>query len=293
MVFRIALVCAVVFIITVTLFISIITRKLTRLSTAVSKIDSDQLELNITIQTKDEVGQLYRQITYMIGRIRELIEDIRKRENEKRNLEIKALQAQINPHFLYNTLNTIKFLATVQGAQNIQSVTQALSDMLHVNLSPRKCVTVAEETAYLKHYLEIQEYRFNGKFTSYFAVDDALNDYLIPKLLLQPLVENALLHGIAPVTRPGYLQIRIFQDKDLLYIRIKDNGKGLTQEEQNTLSHALDSDSSHIGIANIRSRLELMFGSRQSFTINSKPDLYTIVELSFPLFTAESAGDFT
>ena len=291
-VFRIALVCAVIFILTVTLFISIITRKLTRLSTAVSKIDSGQLELNISIQTKDEVGRLYRQITYMIRRIRELIEDIRTRENEKRNLEIKALQAQINPHFLYNTLNTIKFLAAVQGAQNIQSVTQALSDMLHVNLSPQKYVTVAEETDYLKHYLEIQEYRFNGKFTSYFSVDTALNSYLIPKLLLQPLVENALLHGIAPVTRPGYLQIRIFQDKDQLYIRIKDNGKGMTQEELNTLSHAVDSDASHIGIANIRSRLELMFGSRQSFTIISKPDLYTMAELSFPLFTAESAGDF-
>lgn len=146
----------------------------------------------------------------MLRSIRELIADIRRTESEKRDSEIRALQAQINPHFLYNTLNTIQFLASLQGAENIKAVSLALSSMLHVNLNREKLIPVNEEIQYLKNYLEIQEYRFTGKFTSYFSSDTTSQSALIPKLLLQPIVENALLHGIAPQDRAGILQIKFF-----------------------------------------------------------------------------------
>lgn len=103
------------------------------------------MSLDVEIQSLDEVGQLYRQIQFMLRSIRELIADIRRTESEKRDSEIRALQAQINPHFLYNTLNTIQFLASLQGAENIKAVSLALSSMLHVNLNREKLIPVNEE----------------------------------------------------------------------------------------------------------------------------------------------------
>ena len=196
----------------------------------------------------------------MLRSIRELIADIRRTESEKRDSEIRALQAQINPHFLYNTLNTIQFLASLQGAENIKAVSLALSSMLHVNLNREKLIPVNEEIQYLKNYLEIQEYRFTGKFTSYFSSDTTSQSALIPKLLLQPIVENALLHGIAPQDRAGILQIKFFCLDGALHIRVKDNGKGISPQLLEALSHQPErDDGSHIGIANVRARVGLSY----------------------------------
>ena len=289
----IALVCGAFILLCILFFTSLVTRNLNRLSHAVAKIDSNHLFLDIEIHDSDEAGQLYRQIQFMLGRIHELLKDIRHKESEKRDSEIRALQAQINPHFLYNTLNTIQFLASLQGAANIKNVSKALSRMLHVNLSREKLIPVHEEIQYLKDYLEIQEYRFTGKFTWYFSSDDAANAALLPKALLQPLVENAILHGIVPLERTGILQIKFFCMDGMLYVRIKDNGKGIPPERLGALGEAQENtDREHIGVGNVRKRLQLLFGECSSFSIESEPNLYTTVQLSLPYITTETMDQF-
>lgn len=289
----IALACGMFILLCILLSTSLVTRNLNRLSQAVAKIDQEHLSLDVEIQSLDEVGQLYRQIQFMLRSIRELIADIRRTESEKRDSEIRALQAQINPHFLYNTLNTIQFLASLQGAENIKAVSLALSSMLHVNLNREKLIPVNEEIQYLKNYLEIQEYRFTGKFTSYFSSDTTSQSALIPKLLLQPIVENALLHGIAPQDRAGILQIKFFCLDGALHIRVKDNGKGISPQLLEALSHQPErDDGSHIGIANVRARLHLLFGDAGALWIESEPNLYTIVELSMPCITKENREQY-
>lgn len=286
----IALICGVIIILCILAFTSIVTHNLKTLAKEVSKIDSEHLELAVSIQSNDESRLLYDQINFMLQRIKELINNIKSTESQKREYEIRALQAQINPHFLHNTLNTIEFLASVQGANNIKSATHALSDMLYMNLSSDKMITIEQEVAYLKNYLELQDYRYNGKFSSFFSVEDGLNNCLIPKLLLQPLIENSLLHGIVSNTRPGIIQVQVFSQDDRLNIRIKDNGKGMdTNTIKKVLASKDNNNSRHIGIANIRDRLVLLFDTCQSFSIVSEPNLYTMIELSIPLMNLESS----
>lgn len=291
-VFAIALLCGIAFILCIFLFTSLTTRNLRKLSRAVSHIDRENLELGIQIQSNDEAGQLYQQITFMIERIKELIGDIRLREDEKRRLEIAALQAQINPHFLYNTLNTIKFLAALQNASNIQKVSEALSEMLHVNLSKEKYVTVAEEIHYLQDYIEIQEYRYSGKFQCYFQAEEDTGDKMVPKLLIQPLVENALKHGISDLSTPGTVQIRFFSGNGMLHIRVKDNGKGMDEEKVSAVTAQSPDDSDRIGLANVQARIRLLFGSNCSFSITSMPSFYTTVELAIPLIQKGEENSF-
>ena len=143
----------------------------------------------------------------MLVRLRTLIVNIRKAEEEKRRSEISMLSMQINPHFLYNTLHTIKVLSIMQGVENIQTVTDALSRMIHLNLDIRKLISVAEEENYLLDYLQIQKYRYAGKFSYSISIEDEAKNRFVPKLLVQPIVENALQYGIAKSKKLGILQV--------------------------------------------------------------------------------------
>lgn len=269
-----------------------VTKDLRRLSEGVAAIDSENMILDLPISSLDEVGFLYRQIQSMLGRIQDLIHNIKATEKEKRKSEIRMLQFQINPHFLYNTLNTIKILASMQGITNIQTVCNALSDMLHLNLDTRKYISVEEETEYLKSYLQIQEYRYPGKFTYHFSVEDAVKDCRIPKLMIQPMVENALQHGIAPLKTAGILQVLAYQEEGHLKVLVKDNGagfgSGLLQE-----NHYKGRESNHMGISNIYARLKLLFGEDGELQIFCEPGLYTIMEITMPIINdgEESAYD--
>lgn len=269
-----------------------VTKDLRRLSEGVASIDRENMMLDLPIESMDEVGFLYRQIQSMLGRIRNLIVNIKATEKEKRTSEIRMLQSQINPHFLYNTLNTIKILASMQGITNIQTVCNALSDMLHLNLDIRKYISVQEETEYLMNYLQIQEYRYSGKFTYHFSVEEGVKNCKIPKLMIQPIVENALQHGIAPLKTAGILQVLAYQEGGHLKVLVKDNGIGFDKEllEENRYN---GKESNHMGVSNIYARLKLLFGDDGDLQIFCEPGLYTITEMTMPIIYdgEESAYD--
>lgn len=264
------------------ILISILMRNLRKLNKHIKNLNVDNLESTLEIKTNDEVGQLFHQFNRMIQRIKELIDDTRRHESSKRKAEIQALEAQINPHFLYNTLNTIKFLATLQGSDGIRDVSEALSTLMRINMDGRQLITVREEADYLASYIKIQEYKYTGKFITRIMIEKEVESACILKLLLQPLVENALLHGIAPLRRQGILTVRIFREDDNLIVRIEDNGVGMAQETIDRIAGD-NRNSGRIGLSNVISRLELNFNRQSVLKILSEPDCFTIVEIRHPL----------
>ncbi|KRE69763.1 sensor histidine kinase [Paenibacillus sp. Soil750] len=269
--------------------ISILTRNLLLLSKAMKKIDRGNLDIAIHIKSQDEVGQLYNQFNRMVQRIQDLVESTAHNESEKRIAEMKALQAQINPHFLYNTLNTIKFLAQLQGAEGIRDVSESLATLMHVNMDSRRMITVHEEVEYLTNYLRIQEYKYNSKFISRISVENEIKNASILKLLLQPIVENALRHGIAGMKGQGILVVKIYKSNDSLIIDIEDNGVGMDEEK---IIEIMDDDlcKKSIGIINVRKRLSLYYGELASFNIVSEKHYFTHVKITQPYIVEIEEG---
>lgn len=270
---------------------SVLTSNLLKLNKAVKRIDKDNLDISLNINTKDEVGQLYIQFNNMVLRIKELINNIQKTEQEKAKLEIKALQAQINPHFLYNTLNTIKFLAILQGADSIKNVSEALSKLMHINMSRQSFISVKEEIEYLEAYLYIQNYKYSNKFKCSFDIDEQVNKYMIPKLLLQPIVENSIIHGIAPLPVSGVIKIIAYKQERFLKISIQDNGVGIAEEDISRIYRQSD-ETSNIGLQNVISRIKVYFGDNYGVNIQSESNKYTIVELTLPLINSEGVKNY-
>lgn len=272
--------------------ITYMTRDLSTLAEAVKQVSGEHLELPVKIKSEDEVGELYQQINVMLKRIRGLIIEIQDSEQAKRELEILTLQEQINPHFLYNTLNIITYLSQLRGAKNIEYVSSSLSDMLHLALGAEKYITVGEEIDYLRQYLKIMEYKYSGKFIPEFLVDSNTNNCVIPKLILQPLVENSLKHGIATLLRPGYIRISAAIKDGRLLLSVWDNGNGISEELLSEINRVpmkkeVKSEFS-IGVYNVRNRIYLLYGSQGRFQMSSKLNQYTLAEIEIPVNMREN-----
>lgn len=179
------------------------TAKIQKLCTAVAQIGGQNLQMQPVIHSGDEIETLQNQIIRMVDRIRNLLYDIQCAEQTRHKLEFQILQNQINPHFLHNTLNTIRYMAYVQKEENIVTVVDSLSVLLRNNMRANEYLTIEEEAQSLRSYLEIQTFKYSGKYVYTVEVEPGLEQYRILKMLIQPLVENALKHGIAPSDRPG------------------------------------------------------------------------------------------
>lgn len=270
---------------------SILTKNLYKLNKALKTIDKDNLDISVKIVSRDEISQLYYQFNSMVVRIKELVSDIKQKEKEKRRAEMNALQAQINPHFLYNTLNTIQFLSVLQGVENIKTISESLSTLLHINLEDRTFISVDEEMRYLKSYLSIQEYKYSNKLVSNFILEEGTGRLMLLKLLLQPIVENSILHGIALMKGQGTILIKIYTENNCLKLRVQDNGIGMGEEK---IREILDNkvQSNGIGIQNVLSRIKTNFGNDYGISISSQENLYTIVEITLPVVTEEEVEKY-
>ena len=241
------------------------------------------------ITTKDEVGQLYHVFISMVEELRRLLEGIRVSEQDKREAELTALQAQIRPHFLYNSLNTIKYLAKMNGVRNIEEVSGSLIDLMRGVLgNSSECLTVREELDYVRNYLSIVKYKYMEPIVIHEEIEDtSLLDVRILKLTLQPIVENAVMHGIGSREQGGFVTIRVYEDKGDLIVEVTDNGKGMTEEQMGLLlggqsKKELASRFSGMGVRNVHERLLRSFGAPYGIKLYSELDLYTKVEIRFP-----------
>ena len=282
-----------VLIICVFLITTILTKKIRLLANAVRRIDGDYLDFPIDIRTKDEIGALFCQFKAMLERIKHLLWEVKKEEEAKHRAEIAALQFQMNPHFLYNTLNTIKFLSSLQGADNIGKVAESLSSLMHINMDGRSFIHVDEDRKFLESYLEIQNYRYTNTFQFRIGISEEAVSYMIPKLLVQPLVENALKHGLKAKTSDGILLVYYLIDEDRLKIIVEDNGQGIDEERiQEILNHNQNKNAGHIGIHNIRERLHMYFGSDFDLEIISQPGIFTRFEILLPIIQENEVADY-
>jgi two-component system sensor histidine kinase YesM len=262
---------------------------ISRLKKRLEFISQGNFNPDRSIETDDEIGSIGKQINQMSNRISDLLETRLQSEKEKRDLEIKMLQAQINPHFLYNTLDSIKWIATMQKNSGIVQVVTALSSLLK-NMAKgfNEKVTLRQELDFLQNYVIIEKIRYIELFDVTTQVDqEVLYDAKIVKLTLQPLVENAIFNGIEPSGRNGLIQIHAFAENGVLYITIRDNGIGISPEGIDTLltdtSRITRSNMSGIGLPNVDRRLKLVYGEEYGLKLESELDQYTLITIALPL----------
>lgn len=267
-------------------------RPIERILQQVSRIsegDFSHPRLSVDTQT-DEIGQLEAQIAQMGDSIRRLMDDQLIREQEKRRLEVQMLQNQLNPHFLYNTLGSIRMMAALQGKTGIQNMIEALGRLLRANLAIQdELIPLEDELVLLDSYVLIQNAAYKGKIIFCRGqIPEPAGKYLIPKLLLQPLVENAIVHGIVPRPQGGRITLDAWPEGTHLLIRISDTGVGMPPECAAQLQARLRAPQPRpgahgIGLWNTAYRLALLYGGDAALTIQSQSGQGTEVLLRLPV----------
>jgi len=251
---------------------------------AMNKFENGEWPDKLESKTEDELKYLISSFNKMIYNMKHLIEQIYKEEEENKKLELESvkaqldlLQSQINPHFIHNTLNTIKYLAIKNNQVEIRELIQSFNSLLRQSISTsKKLITLKEELTCTQNYLNIQKYRYGDIVKLVCNIPKELNICLIPKLLLQPLIENSLYHGIVPKGFSGTIIIDILPKKDFINIRVIDDGVGINKQKS---SHK---GFNGISLDNIDKRLRLYFGSEYNLNVYSKTGIGTCIEFNIP-----------
>ena len=237
-----------------------------------------------------EVRELSDSFGHMVLRIQQLMVTVRQEEINLRKTELKALQAQINPHFLYNTLDSIAWMC--EQGQNADAVrmVHALARLFRISISKgHELIPIAKEIEHAESYLQIQKYRYKNRFTYTFSVDPACLDCLCNKITLQPILENAINHGLDLMVDEGEIEVQVCPDGGDILFRVRDNGVGMTAEQVQAILHRQPGDRTGIGIKNVDDRLKIYFGKQYGLRIDSVPDVGTCVEIRMPRVTQEAA----
>ncbi len=238
---------------------------------------------------KSEVTEIYEiamiENTYnqMVDDIEELITTNRIQEEEKHAEEMKVLELQLNPHFLSNTLTSIRFMAIVAKFESIQKMTESLMNILEVSFrSADRFHKLKDELLLVESYLYIMLIRYANNFEISYDIDDNIENFLVPKLILQPFLENSITHGFEGIEDIGELLITIKKKDDGLHISIKDNGSGIPKEQIKDILIKEPINGKHIGVANINKRLKLYYGENYGIEIESEEYSYTIMKFIIP-----------
>ena len=286
----------IVFLITLILFIlalinsyisSRITNPIKELEKSVGVLEEGNLETPISIGGSYEIQHLGNSIKNMAKQIRVLMDDIVAEHEAKRKQEFDTLQSQINPHFLYNTLDIIVWMIeNEQKAEAVKAVT-ALARFFRISLSKGKSIiTVKDELEHVRNYLMIQQMRFKNKFTYEIDATEECLELASLKLVLQPLVENAIYHGMEFMDGDGEIILKVWKTGDDLYFVVKDNGLGMTADQVAGLFsdqvHVTSKKGSGIGVKNVNERIKLYFGEKYGLTIESEPDEGTVILIHLP-----------
>ncbi len=230
-----------------------------------------------------EVQELSASFSHMVVRIQQLMVTVRQEEINLRKTELKALQAQINPHFLYNTLDSIAWMCEQgQNADAVQMV-HALARLFRISISKgHELIPIAKEIEHAESYLQIQKYRYKNRFSYDFQVDPSCLDYLCNKITLQPIIENAINHGLDLLVEEGHIQVEVKPDGDDIVFRVIDDGVGMSPEQVQAIMNQKPKDHTGIGIRNVNDRLKIYFGKQYGLRIESVPDEGTCVEIRMP-----------
>lgn len=263
-----------------------ITVNLKRLSHTMQKVRQGHLDARPRIRSKDEIGGLSEVFDLMMTRIHELMEESKNREQEKRKAELAALQSQIKPHFIYNTLGTIKNLARIHHVRNIEELIGSFIDLLRITVGhTRETITIRQELDYLNSYIQIQKYKYLDRVIVKFQVEEDLLELRTLKLLLQPILENSMIHGMGDSNKNLLITIRIYKEPHGIKFEITDNGAGISAEMIESIlypSAENNRKSGGMGLQNVNARLKGTFGNEYGLSIVSEPGMYTTVEFLIP-----------
>ncbi len=263
-----------------------ISRPIESLRLSMQAVESGNFDIDITVNSSNEVYQLARDCDIAVKKVRDLIEQSRREQELKRKLELRALQAQINPHFLYNILDSIIWMIELGESQRAIDMTSSLAKFFRLGLSRgSETISVRTEIEYVETYLAIQKERYKDKLSYELAFTPELFNRQILKLLIQPLVENAIYHGIKNSEGPGLIRIIGELDGETMVIRISDNGVGMPAAQLEALQGGKiePSQSSGVGVRNVQERIRLYFGPEFGVQFESAPGMGTTATIRIPV----------
>lgn len=270
-----------------------ITRPLTKLAQTMERFGQGDLTAHVPVQYQDEIGMLSEEFNKMAQQIQQLVEQVYQEQKSKRKSELAALQAQINPHFLYNTLNSVCSLIRMNCSEEAFTMIHAIGMFYRTSLSDGKTlIPVEQELANIENYIQIQRIRYGSKITYDISLEKEILKEWIVKLTLQPLVENSIYHGIKEMKGKGEIRIRGWREDDCVWIEVRDNGIGIPGDKlQGLLKSAGAGGGSSYGLFNIQQRLQLYFGREYGLRLESRLGEGTTATIKIPAdFQREESG---
>ncbi|MEG0906750.1 MAG: sensor histidine kinase [Cellulosilyticaceae bacterium] len=282
----IVIICFILSMIASTIISRSITQPLHDLVDYVGAAAKQRFDKDFIDDNKDELGVVGRTFIKITKQLKEVIEQIEREQKEKTELEINMLQAQINPHFLFNTLNSLRWISMMSGAHSVSEGILALSDLLRNTIIHKaEYITIEEELDNVNNYILIQRLRYGDLFNIVLEIPEHLLEYKTLKFILQPIVENAIIHGGCEQQQMVDITIRLTEHEKQLIFEVIDNGKGFDKIEVKTARHS--AKLSGIGVGNVKDRIRLNFGEEYSVQIASQPGVGTTVSLNIPKIRGE------
>jgi len=266
----------------------------THLITKMNQFEAGNLDVRVTAERHDEFGYLFSAFNHMTTNINALINDVYIQELARKDAEISALQEQINPHFLYNTLESINWRAQLAGENDIALMIQALSKLMDasINRNNDKFITLEEEVGYMEQYMYLVQMRYSESLEFKKEISDDIRNCYVPKLIIQPLLENAVKHGIEPVGE-GIITLKCYRDLENLIIEINDSGKGMGEYGLRKIRNSIELEIRNvnlqkdkrrsIGFQNVARRIELIYNGKAIIDIKSKLNEGTCIKLILPI----------
>jgi two-component system sensor histidine kinase YesM len=277
--------CIIVAILLSLLISTRLSQPIKQLQEHMKEVEKGNFDIQVPVGFTKEIGRLARAFNLMVGKIKELMAQTVRDQEMKRKSELIALQAQINPHFLYNTLDSIIWMAESKRSEEVVVMTAALAKLFRSSISRgEELIPIETEMEHITNYVTIQKMRYQTKFNYGIQMDPSLFQYKTIKIVLQPLVENAIYHGIKHKRGPGFIDISLEEEEQAIVMKVSDNGVGMTEDQ---VAKLLVYDPGRpegrgVGIQNVHERLQLYFGQAYGLTIRSLPGRGTSVWIRIP-----------
>lgn len=274
-----------------------ITKPLNLMRRKMKQIGEGLFIIKVPVIRNDEIGELANAMNRMSDEIVSLIQKNREEEAKSRLLQLQTLEYQINPHFLYNTLDSVNMLARKHKDPIIADIVTYLSRLFRIGLNQgREMITLADEVRHVTYYLKIQEIRFAGQLYWEIQIDDSLEDIKIIKFILQPLVENSINHGIRKRDEPGHIYIRVGKEENCILLEVKDDGVGIKSEQMEKIRQSLAIEQEHeekdhgFGLRNVHQRIQLHYGPHYGLQLASEEGQGTTIYIRLPYSNEQTSS---
>lgn len=280
------IICTMFFLVASILISKGITYRINKLNKSIEQVQKGELTAQVLVKGNDEIKKLADSYNYMLKKINELIKQVEREQIGKREAEINMLQAQIKPHFLFNTLNSLKWMAVMSQANSLCEAIEALSEILKSSIiNTNSLNTLKEEIKNLENYVIIQKIRYGNLFEFNYSIEEPIMCVKLPRFLLQPIIENSIIHGFSGINYKGRINLNANIEDSTLFIEIHDNGIGIEPEKLEGIVRRREIGKgrmSEIGVWNVNERIKLNFGERYGLTISSPDSGGTLIKICLP-----------